>query len=183
MIARYGAKAINDAVKERTKPRRGRPPEGDWLQLDEVLKEDALLWLEGGDPFAQRSNTSIAQCLADEHPGQSHSSTHRRIMRKLSKKRVYYTLILAEQLSQNQWPYPDNLRALRALAESCELDQFWPKRLRSVESSVFDYTCKFGPPSESLSMQEVEIGAVQSLSATPAEGHNNVLQVLLGRRP
>jgi len=68
-IARYGKDAVQKAIKRRPGAKPGRPSENDWAELDEDLKQDARLWLDGHDPFAERSSYSIAKRFAKKHPG------------------------------------------------------------------------------------------------------------------
>jgi hypothetical protein len=178
-ISRYGVQAVKDAVKRQTKAKRGRKAEKDWPEIDKVLKEDARKWLDGGDPFADRSNYSIAQAYANQNPGHSHAATHRRIMNKLAEKREIFTLINAYVISQNEYPYSAHLRTLRALIAFDGTGSHWEKSLELAEGSIADYTAKHGPPSDILTMKEVEHGAKNSLTDMLLKGSSKP-QGLLG---
>ena len=163
IVARYGASAVKDALSRQTKAKRGRKPEKDWPEIDKVLKEDARLFLQGGDPFASRSNYSIAQTYAAAHPGHSHAATQRRIMKKLAEKRVMFTLINAEIIGRDCYPHGGYLRTLRALIAALPTWDAWRSILSRAESSLADYAQKLGPVPESMTMKEVEEGAMKAL--------------------
>lgn len=174
-INRYGAQAVKDAVKRLTKPKRGRKAERDWPEIDKVIKEDARKWLEGGDPFADRSNYSIAQAYVNEHPGHSHAATQRRIMKKLAEKRVTFTLINAELIGRGGYPHEAYLRALRALTELRPDWGIWPRILSEAEANIADYTRKFGPIPPDMTMKEVEDGARNALlPASPTNSNSGL---------
>lgn len=183
LVRRYGAKKVKEAIKRQTAPRRGRRPEGDWCELDDILREDARLWLEGSDPFKARSNSSIATKFAKKHAGHSRSATRDRIMRKLRERRRYYTLIEAERLSETQYPFAENLRAIAALGEIGTRRDLWKRLLRFRKGSLADYRSKFGEPPVSMTMQELVAEAAKPITPTPHPGPGNVLQILSGPPP
>jgi hypothetical protein len=179
-IQRYGAEAVKSAVKEATKAKRGRKREPDWPELRDVIDADAREWLAGGDPFAARSNYAIAKAFAERNPGHSVVSTHKRIERKLSKgphDRRWFTLVTAEMLSRDNFPYMAHLRALKALADLPEASgrQIWKSMLDRMQSTLVDYGIREGelPPDE-MTFQEIEEavrkGGLSALSALPDGG-------------
>jgi hypothetical protein len=180
LIGRYGAEKIQEAVKRQTARKRGRPPEGDWSELGDILREDARLWLEGVDPFKGRSNRSIARGFAEKHTGHSREATRDRVMRKLRERRRYYTLVEAERLSETEYPCAENLRAIAALRETGTRRDLWERLLRFREGSLADYRSKFGEPPASMTMQELQAEAAKPITPTPHAGPGNVLQILLG---
>lgn len=160
-IARYGVDAVKRALKDATKAKPGRKLEPDLLKLAPVFKTDARRWLEGGDPFSERSNYSIAKEFAEEHPGQSVVSTHQRIERKLAKdgKRLRTTLITAENISRDEFPYTAHLRALEALAAlpSRGWLDLYPTMLDRARAKVADYEAREGkPPEPAMTMKQIE---------------------------
>lgn len=163
IIARYGTEAVKQAVKRVTKPKRGRKPEKDWPELREVIESDAREWLAGGDPFSSRSNYSIAKDFADKNPGHSHPATMKRIERKLVQKRVWMTLVTAENFSREGYPYAVHIRALEALSEAGS-HPVWASIRDRAKSDVADYEAKKGevPPAH-MSMKEVEDAARNAL--------------------
>jgi hypothetical protein len=153
-IWRYGAEAVKDAVKRKTKAKRGRKPERDWVGLRDVIEADAKSWLAGNDPFKERSNYSIAKAFADQNRGQSHPATMQRIERKRKKSRIWMTLAIAEELSHEAHPHSVHIRALEALCEVYPKSQVILDRARS---DIASYEAKSGaPPSPELSMKEIE---------------------------
>ncbi|WP_145960989.1 hypothetical protein [Sphingosinithalassobacter portus] len=180
LIQRYGVDKVQEAIKQQTARRRGPIPIADWPELTSILREDARLWLEGGDPFTARSNRSIALVFAEKHPGHSFASTRDRLMRKLRERRRYYTLVEAERLSEEKYPYTENLRAIRALLETGTLHDSWDRLLRLREGSLADYKAKFGEPPASMTMQELVAEAGKPITPAPA---SNVLQTLTGSSP
>ena len=153
-ISRYGADAVKEAVKIQTKPRRGRKPEKDWPELNEILKADARDWLAGGDPFSTRSNYAIAKKFADNNPGHSHPATMKRIERKLVQKRVWMTLAFAERFSREGYPHGVYIRAVEALTA---VDPAWTFFRDNAKSNIVDYEAKKGePPPAELSITEIE---------------------------
>lgn len=184
LVVRYGVKAVKRAVREQTKSKRGAPPkDDDWRQIDEILKQDALRWLDGGDPFAERSNYSIARKFYEPHPQREFEKVHRRIMRKLQDRRRYYTFVHAEMASKDQYPYGDYLRVLAALVASGRLTNTWQTRLRLAEESIAIYTAKYGPPDTELAMHEIEVCAAKPFPAKSASEIKNILQILGDTRP
>ncbi|MEL7681419.1 hypothetical protein AAG602_09665 [Citromicrobium bathyomarinum] len=177
--------AVQRAVREQTKPRRGAPSiDGDWRKIDEILRQDALRWLDGGDPFVERSNHSIAKTFYEPHAQQEFESLHRRIMRKLKDRRRYYTFVHAERLSKDQYPYGYYLKVLAELLASGRLTDSWQSLQLLAQGSIADYTAKYGPPDAAMTMQEIESEAAKPLPVEPAAEIKNVLQLLadLGSR-
>lgn len=158
MISRYGRDAVAGAMKRAIKVKRGRKAEADWPEIDKVLKVDARRLLEGGDPFAERTNYSIAKAYAERHPGHSHAATHRRILKKLADKRVLFTLINAYMIGEDEYPYAAYLSVLKMLAMEMP-DMHWGDKLLRSEGYVNDYTAKHGAPADQLTMKEIEEGA------------------------
>ena len=162
VISRYGADAVKQAVKNVTRPKRGRKPERDWPELREVINADAREWLAGGDPFVTRTNYSIARDFSLKKPGQSPSSAHKRIERKLAKApydRRWFMLVTAENISRDGFPHEQHIRALEALAELNREagGDTWRKSLELARQTIADYTAKMGEsPSAEVSMKEIE---------------------------
>jgi len=179
LARRYGVEALQRAVREQTKPKRGAPSkDGDWRKIDEILRQDALRWLDGGDPFAERSNHSIAKTFYEPGAQQEFESLHRRIMRKLKDRRRYYTFVHAEMLSKDRYPYGDYLNVLAELVASGRLTDSWQSLHHLAQASIADYTAKYGPPDAALTMREIESEAAKPLPVEPATKIKNVLQLL-----
>lgn len=161
-VQRYGPEAVKAAVKEATKAKRGRKREPDWPELRDIIHADALEWLAGGDPFAARSNYAIAKDFAERNPGHSVVSTHKRIERKLSRgpfDRRWFTLVTAENLSRDGFPYAAHLRALEAVAHlpDTKTADVWHSMLERALSTVADYEAREGKsPDPSMSFKEIE---------------------------
>jgi hypothetical protein len=183
LVWRYGAKKVQEAIKRQSAPKRGRRPEGDWSELDGILREDARLWLQGGNPLKERSNRSIARDFAKKTAGHSSDATRDRIMRKLRERRRYYTLVEAERLSETEFPYAENLRTIAALRETGTRRDLWERLLRFREGSLADYRSKFGEPPVSMTMQELVTEAAKPITPAPHPGPGNVLQILSGPQP
>ena len=179
-IQRYGADAVKAAIKNATKAKRGRPLERDWPELRDVIHADALEWLAGGDPFAARSNYAIAKDFAERNPGHSVVSTHKRIERKLSRgpyDRRWFTLVTAENLSRDGFPYAAHLRALEAVAmlPDTKTADVWQSMLERARSTVADFEAREGePPNPSMSYRQIEEavreGSLAALVAPPRRG-------------
>jgi hypothetical protein len=183
LIRRYGAKDVQEAMKRETARPRGRSPRADWPELHRVLREDASLWLQGGDPFATRSNLSIARGFADRHRGHSYDATRDRIMRKLRERRRYYTIVEAEWLSQNEFPYTENLRAIRTLLNIGIRRDLWGSLLRLHEGYLADYREKFGEPPAGITMQKLLSEAATLIAPEPRFGPGNILQIVMSTQP
>ena len=179
IIMRYGAENVKAAVKRQTKAKRGRKPEKDWPEVRDVIEADAREWLAGGDPFSARSIYSIAKSFADRNPGHSHPATMKRIERKLVQKRVWMTLVVAENISREGYPHGAHVRAIEALAET-DSHPVWKMQLDRVRSDLADYEAKIGeaPPAH-LSMNEVEGAARNALARFNALGSLSSLPGLL----
>lgn len=161
-VLRYGAEAVKAAVKRQTKSKVGRKPEQDWPDLMETIFADAKIWLAGADPFEGRSNYAIAKDFADRKPGQSATSTHQRIERKLKQKpydRRWRILAFAEYISREGYPHAAHLRALEELAKAGAgaSAETWSLALEAARATLDDYEQKTGqrPPAE-LSMKQIE---------------------------
>lgn len=156
LCARYGTEAVKEAVNRYAKPKRGRKPHKDWLELQSVIEADALDWLNGKDPFTLRSAYSIAKDFADNNPGHSRDATLNRIKRKLSKNRRWMVLYTATNLSFESHPYATHIRALEAFGK-LESHPVWVSILNHVNSVLIDYEAKKGEaPPVHMSMKEVE---------------------------
>ena len=161
-IVRYGEEAVKAAVKNATKPKRGRKAEPDWPELRAVFHADALVFLSGGDPFKTRSIYSIAKDFAERNPGQSPISTHKRIERKLTKgpyERRWWTLVTAESISRTGFPFAVYLRALEALSELPpeSKPELWAYSLDRAKTAIADYEEREGnPPPANMSFRAVE---------------------------
>jgi hypothetical protein len=171
-ITRYGADAVKAAVKEATKAKLGRPREPDWPELKDVIHEDAVEWLNGGDPFATRSNYSIAKAFAERRPGHSVVSTHKRIERKLARglyDRRWFVLVTAENISRDGYPHATHLRALEAVAALPGMHP-WKSMLERARSTIADFEAREGkPPDPSMSLAQIE-DAVRRASLLAFDG-------------
>lgn len=116
LISRFGADAVRSAVSKLTKKSSGRNEERDWQKLQDVLDQDATDYLDGKDPFKERSNYAISKAFADKNPGHSQAATHRRIMRKLQMKRRLYFMIQAWQFCLRDRPFGDYFRVVSDFA-------------------------------------------------------------------
>jgi hypothetical protein len=158
-ISKYGKTAVKAAVAELTKPRKGRPDEKDWPGLRHIMEADAREWLDGGDPFATRTNYSIAKEFADRQPGQSHPSTMKRIERKLAKKpydRRWYMLVTAEHIARDSYPHSDYIHVLEELSAG-DYHDVWSKMLTRAHDQVARYAEINGsPPSPNVPMRKIE---------------------------
>lgn len=169
-IWRYGAEAVKKAVKEATKAKLGRKREPDMVELSDVINADALDWLAGKDPFTARSNYAIAKDFAERNPGHSAISTHKRIERKLSRgpyDRRWFTLVTAENLSRDKYPYTAHLRALEALTQLPETTRAktWELSLNLAQATIADYVTRKGQlPDAAMSFKDVEGAVRNSLS-------------------
>lgn len=180
-ITRYGADAVKAAVKEATKAKRGRPLERDWYELRDVIQADAREWLAGGDPFSVRSNYAIAKEFSERNPGHSVISTHQRVERKLSRGprgRRWWTLVNAEVLSRDDYPYAAHLKALEALAALPDgrTAETWQWNLDRARSTIADFEAREGKsPEPSMSFRKIEErvrkgGLAALIGLAPSEG-------------
>lgn len=160
IIGRYGGDAVKAALARLTKPKRGRPKIQDWKELRPFVEEDARIWLGGGDPFTVRKNYAIAKAIADANPGHDHASTMQRIERKLSAKtgRKWFMLAAALDMSREGYPYLKHVFALEALADY-DKEHSWTEVLSHVKTSIADFAELHGPPSDDLTMKQIEEGS------------------------
>lgn len=182
LIRRYSVGAVQIALKNQSARKTGRPPEKDWLLLQDIIQEDAREWLAGGDPFIKRSNASIARHFTDKHAGQSRESTIVRIKLKLSRSRRYVTLCEAERLAREAFPYDQYLRVLNALIDTRKHTRLWKEQGFQTLASVAEYTAKFGEPCPDMTITELEAEAAKPFTPTPAPENRNILQILTGIR-
>jgi hypothetical protein len=169
MIARYGADAVKESVKRLAKGKIGRKPEKDWPELSKDMHEDARSWLDGGDPFTERSSYSIAQGFAGRFPGHSRAATQRRILKKLSGERVFRALTLALHIAEREYPHAAYLRTLGELIRTSSNPEICVSLLRFAEETLVSYTGMFGSPPDNLPMHAIRsalnpVGMSASLS-------------------
>lgn len=156
LLNRYGADALSEALKRQTKKKPGRKLDNDQLALRPVLDKDASVWLAGDDPFAARTDYSIAKEYSEKTRGSFPPSTHRKLMRKLSENRRTWTLERAYHLSKRGHPYQKHLRALEALIDTSD-NWIWGILLESAKTKIAEYEAKVGrAPTADMDMQEVE---------------------------
>jgi hypothetical protein len=168
LIAVHGAEAVKREVKAATRPRRGRKQEKDGPLLHPFLEQDARDWLEGRDPFALRSQKSIARQVATENPGHSFDSTMRRLERKLASNRRRFMLYAALDISRREYPFAAYLRTVEELATVSDL---W-RRTRELEGQILArYVEVYGEPDPAMTWQDLE--------AKPR--YPNALEALLGK--
>lgn len=178
LTRRYGVQAAQVALKSQTAGKPGRPHERDWLLLADIIREDAHDWLIGRDPFKTRSSAAIARNFANEHPGQSRDSTVARLKLKLSRSRRYITFCEAERLARAEFPHGQYLRALKALIATGRSARLWAEQGCRTSACIVDYTAKFGRPPPGMTMQQLESGAAEPITPTPAPENRNILQIL-----
>jgi hypothetical protein len=168
LINRYGAKSTKEALKRLSNRKPRAKLKGDWRLLDGYLKADARRWLEGADPFKERSDYSIAKWFAETHPDKNveFESTFRRIKRRLSKDRRYYTLVEAFWLSAGGYPYQMQLKVLRELSSGARSKASWQRALRMAEGTLAKYQAIAGPPPATMTMRELETVAVEAMVET-----------------
>lgn len=156
MINRYGAVAVCDAIKRRTKKQPGRKLDNDQAQLRSTLDEQAKIWLAGGDPFAAPSNYAIAKEYSEKIEGNSGPAIFRRLTRKLAKYRKSWVLERAYFLSFKGYPYQLHIRALEELIQISN-EPIWRNFLDFACDRVVEYEAKVGgaPPADT-DMYEVE---------------------------
>lgn len=157
LIKCHGIIALESALNRIARPRRGRKPEQDHIPLQEHTIKDAVDFLNGLDPLALRSNTSIANKASREHPGHSQSATHRRIMRKLAKDRTHEMLRAAMVISFDRFPYAKHLWAIDQL---CERDCQWIETQQSAQRLVAIYRSRFEEPPEAMTFQEMQLASL-----------------------
>lgn len=184
-IRRYGAAAVKESIQRLARKKPGPHKHVDWRILEKFLKEDARLWLDGGNPFRRGADHSIAKWFEENHPGENvqSGSVYKRIYRKLRKHRRHYVLVEAFRLSEANYPYQRHLDTLRELTSSSASDAIWHDALFNAESIVRDYSIKLrrAPPTN-MTMPEVEDAAAKAVIAASATPHRNVLQQILGYR-
>ena len=153
LIAVHGAAAVKAEVKAATRPRRGRKQEKDWPLLYPFLQQDARDWLEGRDPFALRSQKSIAREVATQNPGHSFDSTMRRLERKLASSRSRFMLYAALEISRREYPFASYLRTVDELANASDR---W-RRTRELEGQILArYVEVYGEPDPAMTWQDLE---------------------------
>lgn len=123
-----------------------------------------------------RSNRSIARGFARQRPGQSKEATIRRVQRKLSTHRRYYTFVHAVWLSEAEYPYAKHLEGLRELVKiGIHRDQ-WAAFLDLQNWSIGEYRANFGAPDADLSMQALRTASPKAEART--KGAGNFLRTL-----
>jgi hypothetical protein len=184
LIRRYGFQKTKDALDRQTHRKPGTKLKEDWKILEPLLKADARSWLEGGDPFNERSDYSIAKWFAEKHPDQNveFDSTLRRIKRRLSKDRRYHALVEAFWLSE-AYSYEIQLRVLSELCSLARSGAGWRNALKTAEETLSDYRTKFGAPPANMTMRELEVAAAEARVAELTARKGNILGDLLGGRP
>lgn len=155
LVARYGADAVREAAKKATKKKRGRPAEKDWPLLKPWIDKDVADWLDGSDPFEQRSNYSIAKEFALAHPGYSQFATKDRIERKLAEKRRWMMYATAHSITKKDHPFELHLKAVRGLVAE-DSHPVWSKALERTLGTIAHYTERFGDPEQTQSIESLQ---------------------------
>ena len=162
LIARYGSDLVRDSTKRLTKKRKGRKQELDWVKLKDVLQADAIDYLDGKNPFEQRTNYSIANEFADRNPGHNSTATHRRIMRKLSQRRQFYFMIRAWEHCEENRPFGDYFRVVE---EFSAVDPKWSANLLKWSDfrrgQLMRYRDTIGEPVSSMTLADISLALSQ----------------------
>lgn len=157
LVGLYGKAQVRDALKRLPATKKGRKPLQDWKDMQSWITQDAIDWLDGKDPLAERSNYSIAKDIAKKHPGHASVSTHRRLMRKLSEGRHRICVLAAWDLSEKQRPFSDYFRACDAV---CSLNEKWRDLVQDIadrqRGMLERYRDRFGDPDPALSIKDIE---------------------------
>lgn len=165
LIRRYGADQVKEGLKRLTTAKRGRKKLPDWSSLRQEIDVDARAWLDGRDPFKERTAYAIAKAYADANPGHSYPATFDRIKRKLRDKRHgrrWYVFVRAMEMSDDAYPYRAHLRALEELSK-CDSQPVWQSMLDRARANIADYTAKWGRPSDETTMKQIDEGARASV--------------------
>lgn len=155
LIACHGALEVRQAATRLTKQKVGRKAEKDGALLAPWYELDAVDWLAGRDPFALRSNYSIARDFTKKYPGHSPTATHKRISRKLSKNRRLFMLFLVHQKSEADFPAEVHLQATRELL-AIKNGHPWDFMLESALGKIQRYRERFGEPPADMSLAQIE---------------------------
>ena len=172
-IYRYGEEAVKKAVKRQTTAKRGRPADPDWKWLKPTIELDAREWLKGQAPEKNRSSYGIANDFAGIAKGQSRHADYTRVYDKLLKKRRLMYLLLAVEMSRNDYPYKTHLKAL------AELEQVLPtsRSLADIARAVVrEYKVRSGklPPAK-MFITEVRIAVMNMQNAADeASSHDGL---------
>ena len=155
LVTRYGSDAVRDSAKRATAKRKGRKPEKDWIGLKPWVELDAEDWLHGRDPMALRSNYSIAKAFAEEHQGHNRYATKQRIERKLSAKRRWFMLVVAQERSETEFPVDIHIRSLWELIE-VDSKLHWQSVLEYALGKVARYRELLGEPAPDKSLATID---------------------------
>jgi hypothetical protein len=167
LVRLHGADAVRDAVRRKAMKRKGRKAESDWSILKERIEQDAIDWLDGLDPFALRSNYSVAKEFAKNNPGHSIQATHRRIMGKLARKRKWMVFVSAWLLAEKDRPFSDYFRAASALMEiSPGIEESVRWQADRHRGQIERYKEEVGEPDPALSIEQIE-NALRSRPVLP----------------
>ena len=157
VIQTHGLAAVREAIPRVTSGRSGPKNIDDWSVLRPILQKDVEDWINGIDPFQERSDYLIAKRFAEENPGHSEESTRKRIVRKLKRKdsRRFFILTAALVNVRDGHPHELYLKALN------ELEKFQPNGLWSSFETAYYGCClayerKHGAPLKKMSIVEIE---------------------------
>ncbi|MEY5007221.1 MAG: hypothetical protein RL764_537 [Pseudomonadota bacterium] len=148
LSSKFGQAAVLKAVEGTKRRKMGRPSEQDWKELHQSMLADARLYLRGGDPLAEKSNYAIAKELSERKPGHSQDSTVRRLLRKLSGKRLKYVRINALLIAAAEHPLSVYLNLLSELRNLDPQSTIWQRYEAATEEVLAAYKDVFGvaPP-------------------------------------
>lgn len=171
LIADYGADAVQHSLNKIITPKTGRPKIADWEKMMPMLGEDVNEQL--GHPSGnKRSNKSIAMHIASQAGNHSSDATVRRIMRKLSKDRDHYTLVLAALNGAYKVPWTTYLEVTRKLAQGHRNANFWKTQLNRAEDIIASFEKRFGAPRDYTTYYEilVKIASLDDRSSIGLKG-------------
>ncbi len=157
LIDQYGVGEFKSAAQRLTKRKSGPKTLDDWPILADLLRQDVLDWLAGGDPFADRSVYSIAKEYADANSGQSHPATMKRITGKLKKKSAREFHVLYHAFLEARKSHPAEVY-VRALSELARINPGGPWRYfqKKAEEVMAASSSEIGAPDKRASIFELE---------------------------
>lgn len=155
LISSYGAKAVRDEVARLAKGKAGRPEGRDYWLLKNHIEHDARDWLRGIDPTALRSNTAIANEIAEHHPGQSREATHRRIMRRLQHKRCTWMKVKAMWLSEQEQPFARFFQVAKEVECLADYAEATSRLLDLHRHALELYRARYGEPQSAMTVRQI----------------------------
>lgn len=167
LVTVYGVKAVKDSVRRLAQGRSGPSVIDDWTDLLVLLEDDPTAVLNSN--AFRVSNWAVAQKIAARKPGQSITSTVRRLLRKLKQDRLGHAQAFAAILAATDEPIRTYELLTKKLSLGTRASEFWRSRYLEAVRTKQAYAAAFNEAAEEVSYAEAK-GKLLASQGTASKG-------------